>query len=101
MEILEDNIMGPYIYIEHSGDNLILQHVWIMVGKVRPIMWAQQGRYGWISKEQISNLQRRYADLKKQQKGYARNKPIDLAFHWSEVQPLDPVTVKLMREDEE
>lgn len=90
--------MKPYIYIEHSNSNLILPSVCITVNKIRPIMWAQEGRYGWISKEQVQNMVRRQIDLAKQQRGYAKDKSFDLAFHWSEVQILDPITVQLMRE---
>lgn len=94
--------MSPYLYFKHSGDTLSLgdiEYLMMVQGNFRPIIWAQEGRYGWISKEQIQNLQRRYCDLKKQQKGYAKDKPIDLAFHWDDTTPLDPVTVKLIREN--
>ena len=92
-------MMELYLYIEYAGDVLPIEQISVVTpGKVKPIMWAQNGRYGWISKEQIQNLMRRQKDLTKQQKGYARVKPIDLGFHWSEVQLLDPATVKSMRE---
>ncbi len=104
-------MMGMYDYIEHSGDTLPLSSVpetqrwWhepprqhVNLGYVQPIMWAQEGRYGWISKEQVLNMIRRQIDLTKQQKGYAKDKPIDLAFHWDDTTPLNPATVKLMRE---
>ncbi len=63
----------------------------------KPIIWAQDGRFGYISEAQVQNLQRRRIDLAKQQKGYAKNKPLVLAFHWSDTTQLDPVTVQLMR----
>ncbi len=90
-----------YLYVEHHGDELSLgdleymQAVW---GKWRPVLWAQEGRYGWISMEKIQNMCRRYEDLKRQQKGYAKDKPIKLAFYWDDTTPLDPVTVRFMRE---
>ena len=37
-------------------------------------------------------------DQTKQLKGYMKNKPIGLVFHWDDATPLDPVTVKLMQE---
>lgn len=87
-----------YYYIEHNEDTLSLLHVLHFHGSaVIPILWAQEGRYGLVSKEQVKNLWRRHNDLIKQQKGYTKNKPIDLVFYWSEVIKLDPVTVKLMR----
>ncbi len=86
--------MEMYDYIEHSGDTLKPPHPdWY-----RAIMWAQEGRYGWISKQQVLNLRRRQIDLNRQQKGYAKDKPIDFVFHWDDTVQLDPVTVKLMRE---
>ena len=89
-----------YIYIEYPGDTLpVLRIVRSLRSGSKPIMWAQEGRYGWISKEQVQNMVRRQIDLTKQQKGYAKDKPLDLVFHWSEVQILDPITVKLMREN--
>ena len=92
--------MELYIYIEHDGDELSLgdlEHIQAIRGDWKPVIWGQNGRYGWISMKQMSNLQRRYADLKKQQKGYAKDKPIDLAFHWGDTTPLDPAMVKLIR----
>jgi hypothetical protein len=90
--------MELYYYVEHSGDTLTTQYVVGAIHPTRPIIWAQEGRYGWISKEQVQNLCRRQIDLDKQQKGYAKDGMIKLVFHWSEVQALDPVTVRLMRE---
>ena len=75
----------PYLYIEHPEDTL---RIWwplpTPVSLVKPIMWVQEGRYGWISKEQVQNMVCRQIDLTKQQKGDARNKPLDLAFHWDD-----------------
>ena len=86
--------MEMYDYIERSGDILKPPHPqWDGA-----IMWARDGQYGWISREQVQNLRRRQIDQTKQLKGYMKNKPIDLVFHWSEVQVLDPATVRLMRE---
>lgn len=91
--------MGSYIYVEQPGDTLTMQSIVPCFGRgIKPIMWAQQGRYGWISKEQIRNLRSRQRDLDKQQKGYMRDKPVNLVFHWEDTTPLDPITVKLMRE---
>ncbi len=100
-----------YYYIEHPGATLPLQkiieaqgwaftppHEHIVNKFVKPLMWAQEGRYGWISKEQISNMYRRKIDSDKQQKGYAKVRPLDLVLHWDDTTPLDPATVKLMRE---
>ncbi|KKK82002.1 hypothetical protein LCGC14_2807780, partial [marine sediment metagenome] len=87
--------MELYTYMEHLGDALRIRHIMantLFRDVVSPIIWAQEGRYGWISKEQVQNLYRRQRDLEKQQKGYAKDKPIDLAFHWDEVTPLDPAT---------
>lgn len=89
-----------YYYLEHSEDTL---HIWwrgdiFHRSQIKPIIWAQKGRYGWISREQVQNLIHRRIDLNKQQKGYAKDKPFDLAFHWDDTMPLDPATVKLMRE---
>jgi len=89
--------MKPYFYIEQPGDTLSVLHVEDSNVHVRPVIWAQNGRYGWISKEQVQNMARRSDDLEKQQKGYARDKPIKLYFHWGDVVELDPITVKLMR----
>lgn len=83
-----------YDYIECSGDTLKPPHP----SATMPIMWAQEGRYGWISREQVQNWLRRIRDLAKQQKGYAKDKPLDLVFHWGDTTPLDPITVQLMRE---
>ncbi len=91
--------MKSYVYIEYAGDTLPMRSIVTHFGLgIKPVMWAQEGRYGWISKKQIMNMVRRENDLEKQQKGYAKVKPLDLAFHWDEVTPLDPVTVKLMQE---
>ncbi len=87
-----------YYYVEHSGDTLEFHYIQEALGYARPIIWAQDGRYGWISKEQVQNMLNRYYDLGKQQKGYSMDAPLKLIFHWSEVVTLDPVTVKLMRE---
>ncbi len=100
-----------YIYKEESSDTLEFKHMCnpFVFGKtkkpiivvdpiVKPIIWAQDGRYGFISKEQVQNMIRRKMDLAKQQKGYAKDKPLELAFHWEDTLQLDPVTVKLMRE---
>lgn len=88
----------PYDYIEHAGDTLNIQYSQIPERIItKPIMWAQNGRYGWISKEQVQNMVRRQIDLAKQQKGYAKDKPLDLVFHWDDTTPLDPITVGLMR----
>ena len=90
--------MELYLYLEYAGDTLPIKQVMgTAVRWIKPILWAQQGRYGWISKEQVQNLQRRYADLKRQQKGYAKDKPIKLVFHWDDTTQLDPGTVMLMR----
>ncbi len=86
--------MEMYDYIEHSGDTLKPPHP----ESTMPIMWAQEGQYGWITKNQVKNLIRRYDDLEKQQKGYSMDAPLNLKFYWSEVQILDPITVRLMRE---
>ena len=89
----------PYLYIEDPADTLHIQHLEIPGRNlIRPIIWAQEGRYGWISKEQVQNLIRRQKDLDKQQNGYASHRPIDLTFHWDDTTPLDPATVRLMRE---
>ena len=90
--------MELYYYIEYSGETLEIHYIKEDLGYPRPIVWAQEGRYGWISKEQVKNLLSRYKDLGKQQKGYAKDKPIDFAFHWDDTTPLDPATVRLMRE---
>ncbi len=90
--------MELYLYIEYAGDTLPIEQVMdTAVRWIKPILWAQDGRYGWISKEQVQNLYRRQMDSNKQQKGYAKVRPLDLVFHWSEVTPLDPATVELMR----
>ena len=88
-----------YIYIEGQSDTLPLNafHIFTLKRKMVPIIWAQNGRYGFISKEQVQNIVRRMIDLDKQQKGYAKNKPLDLSFHWEDTIPLDPKTVELMR----
>lgn len=87
-----------YIYIEQSEDTLpMLQIVLHLEAGIKPVMWAQAGRYGWISKEQLKNLWQRQKDLEAQQKGYAKDKPLTLQFYWHETTPLDPTTVKLMR----
>ena len=88
----------PYLYIEDPADTLHIWQLEIHRGLIKPIMWAQSGRYGWLSKEQVQNMVRRQIDLAKQQAGYAKDKPLDLAFHWDDVTELDPVTVRLMRE---
>ena len=91
--------MGLYLYIEYAGDTLPIEQVMdTAVHWIKPIMWAQEGRYGWISKEQVMNMIRREKDSEKQQQGYTREKPIDLAFHWDDTVQLDPETVRLMRE---
>ncbi len=88
-----------YLYLEHHEDTL---RIWwpglLPTNLIKPIIWAQEGRYGWISKEQVTNMLRRQIDSGKQQKGYAKDKPLDLAFHWDDTTPLDPATVRLMRE---
>ncbi len=84
-----------YAYIEDSSETLNCKYIADL--PVKPIIWAQDGRYGFISKEQVQNMMRRQEDLAKQQRGYAKDKPLDLVFHWLEVLPLDPATVKLMR----
>ncbi len=88
--------MTPYKYIERKGNFLPVRYV-VADAVIKPIMWAKEGQYGWISEEQVRNVYRRWMDLTKQQKGYTKDKPLALAFHWSEVQILDPITVKLMR----
>ncbi|KKK49584.1 hypothetical protein LCGC14_3133590 [marine sediment metagenome] len=87
----------PYIYLEDPMDTLNIQHLEVQSGLIKPIMWAQNGRYGWISKEQVLNMIRRQEDLAKQQKGYAKDKPVKLVFHWDDVVELDPYTVKAIR----
>ncbi|KKM90444.1 hypothetical protein LCGC14_1238470 [marine sediment metagenome] len=102
---------SSHIYIEESSETLSLQYVdslgyqrlvhshWAYpIDLVKPIIWAQDGRYGFISKEQVLNIMRRQEDLAKQQKGYAKDKPLDLVFTWDDTIQLDPVAVKLMRE---
>ncbi|KKN54251.1 hypothetical protein LCGC14_0594330 [marine sediment metagenome] len=89
--------MEAYIYIEHSGDTLSIKHLTAAIHWTKPIIWAQEGRFGYISQTQVQNLQRRQIDLEKQQKGYAKDKPLKLVFHWSDTTPLDPITVQLMR----
>lgn len=86
-----------YHYIEHTGDFIPAMYVLISPLCVKPIMWSQNGRYGWISKVQVWNMVRRQRDLDKQQKGYAKDEPMKLEFHWGDTAPLDPVTVRLMR----
>ncbi len=88
--------MTPYTYIEHKGNFLPTRYMPMSTNWTKPIMWAKEGQYGWISKEQVRNVYRRWMDLGKQQKGYTKDKPLALAFHWSEVQILDPITVRLM-----
>ncbi len=93
--------MEPYLYFEYAKETLPLGSIMYLLmirGDLRPIIWAQEGRYGWISKEQVTNMLRRQIDSGKQQKGYAKDKPLDLAFHWDDTTPLDPATVRLMRE---
>lgn len=90
--------MEMYYYVEHSGDTLAIHYIEEALGCARPIIWAQDGRYGWISKEQVQNMLRRYHDLKKQQRGYSMDAPLNLKFYWSETVQLDPITVKLIRE---
>lgn len=90
-----------YIYIEELSDTLTLNafQLFTLKKKVVPIMWAQNGRYGWLSKERVQNMMRRIVDLDKQQKGYARDKPLELAFLWEDADQLDPSTVELMRKE--
>ncbi len=93
--------LRSYLYVEDSNDTLTMRFTEILRGQInitKPIIWVQEGRYGWISKEQVQNMMRRQIDSGKQQKGYAKDKPIDLAFHWDDTTPLDPATVKLIRE---
>lgn len=91
-------MMESYVYIEHNKDTLPMQSIIPFFGLgIKPVMWAQEGRYGWISKEQIMNMIRREKDQTKQLKGYMKNKPIDLVFHWDDTVQLDPITVGLMR----
>jgi len=90
--------MESYLYIEHVGDTLAVHYIEEALGCIKPILWAQQGRYGWISKEQVRNMIRRRMDMVRQQEGYTKTKPIDLAFHWDDTTPLDPITIRLMRE---
>ncbi len=89
-----------YIYKEESSDTLNIELV--DCGPpgyaAKPIIWAQDGRYGFISKEQVRNMMRRKKDLAKQQKGYAKDKPLDLVFHWEDTVQMDPVIAELMRE---
>lgn len=88
-----------YLYIEDSADTLNIRHTnYLRPSPVKPIIWAQEGRYGFISKEQVLNMIRRQEDLAKQQKGYARDEPFTLTFHWSDTVQLDPSVVELMRE---
>ncbi len=87
----------PYIYLEDPADALNIQHLKVHSGRVKPIIWAQEGRYGFISKEQVLNMIRRQEDLVKQQKGYVKDKPLDLVFYWDDTVQLDPVAVELMR----
>ncbi len=89
--------MELYYYVEHSGDTLDIHYIEGALKIARPIIWAQEGRYGWISKEQVQNILRRYCDLGKQQKGYSMDAPLNLKFYWSETIQLDPATVKLMQ----
>ena len=86
----------PYAYIEDSSETLNCKYMANL--PVKPILWAQSGRYGFISKEQVQNMVRRQIDLAKQQKGYAKDKPLDLVFHWDDTIALDPYTVGAMRE---
>ncbi len=90
----------PYNYIEHKSDTLPVRYMPMSTNWTKPIMWAKEGQYGWISKEQVRNVYRRWMDLGKQQKGYTKDKPLALAFHWNDVTLLDPTTIKLMRENE-
>lgn len=92
-------MMEMYLYIEYAGDVLPIEQIMNTAGGwIKPILWAQQGRYGWISKEQVQNLYRRQRDQTKQLKGYMKNKAINLVFHWNDTVQLDPGTVMLMRE---
>ncbi len=92
-------MIESYIYIIEPLDELPLNafHIFTLKRKIVPILWAQRGRYGWISKEQVQNMMNRITDLNKQQKGYARDKPLNLVFHWQDTDGLDPTTVELMR----
>lgn len=91
-------MIESYYYIEHSEDILPTMCIMAALDHAKPIIWAQGGRYGWISREQVQNLIRRQLDLNKQQKGYAKDRAIELVLHWSDTTPLDPVTVRLIRE---
>ncbi len=95
---LRGHSTDPYIYLEDPADTLNIQHLKIQRGLVRPIIWAQEGRYGFISKERVLNMIRRQEDLAKQQKGYAQDKPLNLVFHWGDTIPINPIIFKLMRE---
>lgn len=91
--------MEMYYYVEHNEDTLSMQSIiHFFKNGIKPIMWAQSGRYGWLPKKRIMNMVRRQRDLDKQQSGYTKDRPINLVFFWGEVQILDPITVKLMRE---
>lgn len=91
-------LADPYLYIEDSADTLSIKYpVRLRIDLAKPIIWAQEGRYGFISREQILNMIRRQKDLAKQQKGYARNGPLNLVFYWDDTLQLDPFTVELMR----
>jgi hypothetical protein len=86
-----------YTYIKESSDSLCLKYITDL--PVKPILWAQDGRYGWISRAQVRNALRRQTDLGEQQKKYSKSRPVALAFNWEDTTPLDPVTVALMRAD--
>ncbi len=89
---------NPYTYIEESADILSAEYLTnLCTSPVKPIVWAQKGRYGFISKEQVLNMMHRLKDLAEQQKGYAKDKPLDLFFHSSDTLQIDPVAVELMR----
>ena len=95
---LGEIIVELYLYIEYAGDTLPIEQIMdTAVRWIKPIIWAQKGRYGWISKEQVQNLYRRKLDMTKQQRGYTKVEPLDLVFHWDDTTPLDPITVELMR----
>ncbi len=72
---------GLYTYIEYNDDTLPIQEILKLTDKVRPILWAWNGQYGWISKRLVRNLMRRQVDLVRQQKGYTRDKALDFMFY--------------------
>ena len=87
-----------YIYMKESSDTLSIEYLaGLRTDPVKPIIWAQDGRYGLISKRQVLNMMRRQEDLAKQQRGYAKDKPLDLVFNWDDTLQLDPITIKTMR----